>query len=270
MLNQEKYLFEKCKEISNSPSKRVHNETLKTHKNSVRSLQIDIRATLKELQDLTYIVKNEDVLKIARNEIANLTRAVKVSLQKQHQSLLITRQSPKKQVKASHSTKSCSRKRARTTKPQLTIFNKRHPYTHRVGQRAEMMRQFYRARIKLSDELKKGENIQRAESLKKPEQEQKNEEISIISSIKISDVERGKCRTSSRMPSFITEQILNGEQLTDETINLALKILKKQYPSWNGFEDTTLGPIRQYSHHKKNLSKYFTLIITGQLCVVNL
>ena len=25
-----------------------------------------------------------------------------------------------------------------------------------------------------------------------------------------------------------------------------------QYPSWNGFEDTTLGPIRQYSHHKKN------------------
>ena len=25
-----------------------------------------------------------------------------------------------------------------------------------------------------------------------------------------------------------------------------------QYPSWNGFEDTILGPIRQYSHHKKN------------------
>ena len=25
-----------------------------------------------------------------------------------------------------------------------------------------------------------------------------------------------------------------------------------QYPSWNGFEDTTLEAIRQYSHHKKN------------------
>ena len=197
-------------------------------------------------------MKNEDVLQIARNEIANLTRTVKVSLQKQQQSLLITRQSPEKWVKASHSTKSSSRKRARTTNHQLTIFKKRHPYTNRVGQRAEMMRQFYRARIKLSDELKKGENNQRAESLKKPEQEQENEEISIISSTKISAVERGKCRTSSRMSSFITEQILNGEQLTDETINLALKILKKQYPSWNGFEDTTLGPIRQYSHHKKN------------------
>ena len=197
-------------------------------------------------------MKNEDVLQIARNEIANLTRTVKVSSQKQQQSLLITRQSPEKRVKASHSTKSCSRKRARTTNHQLTIFKKRHPYTHCVGQRAEMMRQFYRARIKLSDELKKGENNQRAESLKKPEQEQENEEISIISSTKISAVERGKCRTSSRMSSFITEQISNGEQLTDETINLALKNLKKQYHSWNGFEDTTLGPIRQYSHHKKN------------------
>ena len=112
---------------------------------------------IKELYDLTYIVKNEDVLKIACNEIANLTRTVKVSLQKQQQSLLITRQSPKKRVKASHSTKSFSRKTARTTKCQLTILEKRHPYTHRVGQRAETMRQFYRARIKLSDELKKSE-----------------------------------------------------------------------------------------------------------------
>ena len=102
-------------------------------------------------------MKNEDVLKITRNEIANLTRTVKVSLQKQQQSLLITRQSPKNRVMASHSTKSFSRKTARTTKSQLTILEKRHPYTHRVGQRAETMRQFYRARIKLSDELKKSE-----------------------------------------------------------------------------------------------------------------
>ena len=80
MLNQEKGLFGKCKEISNNPPRRVHNETLKIHQNSFRSLQIDLRATLKELHDLTYIVKNEDVLRIARNEIANLTRTVKVSL----------------------------------------------------------------------------------------------------------------------------------------------------------------------------------------------
>ena len=80
MLNQEKGLFGECKEISNNPPRRVHNETLKIHQNSFRSLQIDLRATLKELHDLTCIVKNEDVLRIARNEIANLTRTVKVSL----------------------------------------------------------------------------------------------------------------------------------------------------------------------------------------------
>ena len=92
-----------------------------------------------------------------------------------------------------------------------------------------MMRHLTRARIKLSDELKKAENIQRAQSLKKPEQEQKNEKISFINSTKISALERRKCRTSCRMSRFITEQILNGEQLTDKIINLALKIIKNQY-----------------------------------------
>ena len=37
MLNQEKNMFEKYNDISNSPPKRVYNETLKTHHNSVRS-----------------------------------------------------------------------------------------------------------------------------------------------------------------------------------------------------------------------------------------
>ena len=91
-----------------------------------------------------------------------------------------------------------------------------------------MMRQFYRARTKLSDELKKGSNTQRVESFKEPEQEQDNEEISITNSTKISALKRGKCRASSPMPSLITEHILNGEQLTDETVNLVLKILKNQ------------------------------------------
>ena len=88
---------------------------------------------------------------MARNEIANLTRTATILLQKQQQSLLMTKQYSRKRANTSRSTKICSGKRARTTKPQLTIFKNRHPYTHRVGQRAVMMRQFYRARIKLSD-----------------------------------------------------------------------------------------------------------------------
>ena len=76
------------------------------------------------------------------------------------------------------------------------------------------MREFDSATIKLSDEMKKGENIQRAKSLEKPQEEQENEEISIINSIKIPAPEI----TSCRMSSFITEQILNDEHLTNETI----------------------------------------------------
>ena len=49
MLNQEKDLFDECKEMSNSSPKRVHNETLNTHQNNIRSIKIDLRATLKEL-----------------------------------------------------------------------------------------------------------------------------------------------------------------------------------------------------------------------------
>lgn len=71
------------------------------------------------------------------------------------------------------------------------------------------------------------------------------------------------------MSSFMTEQILNGEQLTNETINLEFKIIKYQYSFWNNFEDITPGPIQQYHHHKKNF-KYFTVIITGQLYLVKL
>ena len=129
MLSREKDIFHECKEIPNSPPKRVCNEILKT-----KLLQIDLGATHTEPHDLTYIVKFEDVLKIARDEIANLTRTVKPPY-KSSSSLLITRQFLKQRAKRSRSTKSCSGKRARTTKLQLTIFIKWHSYIHRVGQR---------------------------------------------------------------------------------------------------------------------------------------
>ena len=98
-------MLHECKEIPISPPKSVFNGTLKTHHNSVRSLQIDLRETLKELHYLTYIVKNGDVLNMVCNEIANLIRTVKVSLQKQQRSLFITRQFPRKRAKTSRSTK---------------------------------------------------------------------------------------------------------------------------------------------------------------------
>ena len=108
------------------------------------------------------MVKNEDVLKIACNEITNL----KVSLQKQQHSLLLTRQFSKKRAKASRSTKSCSGKTARWTKPQLTIFIK----TTNIS---IVLRHFTRARIKFRDELKNGENIHTQNVLKNQSKKKK-------------------------------------------------------------------------------------------------
>ena len=44
--------------------------------------------------------------------------------------------------------------------PYLTIFIKQHPYFYHVGEGVEMMRHFYSARIKLRNELKKGETFE--------------------------------------------------------------------------------------------------------------
>lgn len=86
-------------------------------------------------------------------------------------------------------------------------------------------KQIYRARIKLSNELKKRRIIQQVKSL------EVNEEISTINSMRISAIKKEKCRSGSRMSSFITKQTLNGEQVADETINLTFKILKNSNPT---------------------------------------
>ena len=97
-----------------------------------------------------------------------------------------------------------------------------------------------------------------------------NEEISTINSMRISAIKKEKCRSGSRMSSFITKQILNGEQLVDETINLTLKILKNSNPTgvvlkillWDQFNNVLV--IKRIS------LKHFTLIINQHQWVVNL
>ena len=116
---------------------------LLTHCNSVRLLERNIRATFKELHDLTYIVKNEYVLKLARNDIPKLTRTVLKFCYKKSSSLCLQLANTQENGRRYHvGPKVILQKTARTTNQQLTIFIKRHPYIHRVGQWTEMMRYF--------------------------------------------------------------------------------------------------------------------------------
>ena len=55
------------------------------------------------------------------------------------------------------------------------------------------------------------------------------------------------------------KKLSSNQWLSDETINLAQVLLHKKFPLTNGFEDTTLGNLRQFSVQKNN----FMIPITG-------
>ena len=48
------------------------------------------------------------------------------------------------------------------------------------------------------------------------------------------------------------KKLSSNQWLSDETINLAQVLLHKKFPLTNGFEDTTLGNLRQFSVQKNN------------------
>ena len=48
------------------------------------------------------------------------------------------------------------------------------------------------------------------------------------------------------------QQLTTQTELGDETINLALKYLRKRYPLRKGFEDTTVGYAGKFSKHDGN------------------
>ena len=52
--------------------------------------------------------------------------------------------------------------------------------------------------------------------------------------------------------SFIEKELSSNQWLSDEAINLAQVLLHKQFPLTNGFKDTTLGNLRQFSVQKNN------------------
>ena len=52
--------------------------------------------------------------------------------------------------------------------------------------------------------------------------------------------------------NFIEKELSRNQWLSDETVNLAQVLLHKKFPLTNGFEDTTLGNLRQFSVQKNN------------------
>ena len=51
---------------------------------------------------------------------------------------------------------------------------------------------------------------------------------------------------------FIEKELSSNPWLSDKTISLAQVLLHKKFPFTNGFDDTTLGNLRQFSVQKNN------------------
>ena len=132
-------------------------------------------------------------------------------------------------------------KRLKSEPKQLFNKNTKHPYSNRVGERAEMMRQFYRAKIYIKEE-----RVTSATGI---------ETCSIENSHTIvfdDPSKENKVPGTHGVTPSMQQQLTTQTELDDETINLALKYLRNQYPLRKGVEDTTAGYAGKFSRHDGN------------------
>ena len=148
--------------------------------------------------------------------------------------ILLERSSPRKR-------KLPKLKTVQVLKPKpKQLFNKnmKHPYSNRAGERAEMMRQFYRAKIYIKEE--------RVASTTGIETCLIRDSHPIV--IDNPSTENNVPVIHGTTPSR-EQQLATQTELDDETINLALKYFRKQYPLRKGFEDATVGYAGKFSKH---------------------
>ncbi|XP_057301734.1 uncharacterized protein LOC130636126 [Hydractinia symbiolongicarpus] len=235
------------------------NHNIHTYRNSLKESQISLRVKLKEFYNLTYLVKDEELLRSYTTEITALLNSAKTTLQTAQKANLI-QSSPnlKRRASASISRPSIAPKKF---KKSFSI-NKKLPYSHRIGQRAKMMRQLYRAKIFITDKNTVGVKTTVVCDLQ--DRAVHDEQVTAGSTdhdlvethfVPPNRNRRERCRMSARMSEEIKNDILNGHRLRDDAINLCQKILKLQFPLVNGFEDTDSGEKGWFSHHKENFAQ---------------
>ena len=129
--------------------------------------------------------------------------------------------------------------------------SKKHPFSGRVGATADMMKQYYRARLTLQDMENAGQKI--SCSNKKSIARPSTREVAVVSEVEVSTTEvSNDVLVTADIPGegvrkFVTQEKLNDHmidqitksRLQHDVINLAANILRKQ-KHMSGFEDTGL------------------------------
>ena len=90
-------------------------------------------------------MKDTENVKNHRKTINLMVKQIKLSIK--GSKILLERSSPRKRKLPKVKTVKKKIKRLKSTPKQLFNKNTKHPYSNRVGERAEMMRQFYREKI---------------------------------------------------------------------------------------------------------------------------
>ena len=111
----------------------------------LKAAKINFRATLKELYDLSYLMKDTENAKNHTKTINLMVRQIKQNIE--GSKILLERSSPRKRKLLKLKTVKKKIKRLKSKPKQLFNKNIKHPYSNRVGERTEMMRQLYRAKI---------------------------------------------------------------------------------------------------------------------------
>ena len=155
---------------------------------------------------------------------------------------------------------------------------RKHPYTNRVGSHAEIMRQYYRARISLAEIEKSMASVASTILCKAKENDHvpgvvAETEVETSHSTEVQEIEKStsnslglqstteyeqlievievgsisnnlphKVRKKTAMTEDIRTQVQCKCELKDDAINLCQKIIVEQFDLSRGFEDTTLSP----------------------------
>ena len=95
-------------------------------------------------------MKDTENVKNHRKTINLMVKQIKLSIK--GSKILLERSSPRKRKLPKVKTVKKKIKRLKSKPKQLFNKNTKHPYSNRVGERVEMMRQFYQAKIYIKEE----------------------------------------------------------------------------------------------------------------------
>ena len=254
-------------ENENQATKNERNVTpalvdeLKRKPSSHRTEAARCRERLGQIKNLTYVAEGW--------ENANVLHEVKVKLDECHK--LLTDASPKenglvlevpeKKTAAFASKTNVNSHSSNRFKP-IPQPSKKNPWTGRSGEKAATLKRCYVSNLveiegKQAKIGRTNSNISTGEKMHpSSDPPHKEPDIELRKVVYAPTPKRGQFK----MSDIDKNLIITRKELTDHIIGAAQNVLHKQFPDARGLENTTLGPVNNFSVHR---GTFFQILHTG-------